>query len=88
MHVCMDMRLGPSTSVRIIAKSVFQGVRNKGLHCRVIYLSCICNIKFIICVYNTADCNCVQTSYIAWTFTELLKINITARGSYSRTIVL
>ena len=29
----MDMRLGPSTSVRIIAKSAFQGVRNKGFHC-------------------------------------------------------
>ena len=24
---------GPSTSVRIIAKSAFQGVRNKGFHC-------------------------------------------------------
>ena len=33
MHVCMDMRLGPSTSVRMIAKSAFQGVRNKGFHC-------------------------------------------------------
>ena len=36
MHVCMDMRLGPSTSVRIIAKSAFQGVRNKGFHCNII----------------------------------------------------
>ena len=40
MHVCMDMRLGPSTSVRIIAKSAFQGVRNKGFHCSPMGLVC------------------------------------------------
>ena len=33
--VYIDIRLGPSTSVRIIAKSAFQGVRNKGFHCRI-----------------------------------------------------
>ena len=36
----------------------------------------------------TADCTCIRTSRIAWTFTELLKINITAHGNHSRTIVL
>ena len=43
VHVYMDVRLGPSTSVRIIAKSAFQGVRNKGFRCNS--MSGICRMK-------------------------------------------
>ena len=59
--ICMDMHLRPSTSVRIITKSAFQGVRNKGFHC--IHIQCH---KYILHVH------CSQITYMMYSRLSLI----------------